>query len=175
MHPDPRVTVSSCTPLSSPCLLSPFPSVPVNILYRASLAVAHTASTCMSFDACCCTATVVVPTAGVDPSRIVSAFWQIFLQNQLVRGGEDRVLASRMRDVMAHDLGRRAAFIDVVAPGALVLMRSARWRLSHALPVSGSVKHVPSSSPTGAFTKHITGAPIGSVLPAGTVAAICWS
>ena len=47
---------------------------------------------------------------------------------------------------------------------------SARSRSSHVLAVSGSFKHILYSSPAGAFTEYITRAPIGSVLPAGTVA-----
>ena len=43
-------------------------------------------------------------------------------------------------------------------------------RSSHVLAVSNSVKHILCSSPAGAFTEYITRAPIGSVLPAGTMA-----
>ena len=102
--------------------------------------------------------------------RIVSALWQVFLQKQLeVREGKDRVLATWIRDVITHDLGRRAAFIDV-APGCARVLISARSRSSHVLAFSSSFKHILRSSPAGAFTEYITRAPIGSVLPASTVA-----
>ena len=83
---------------------------------------------------------------------------------------KDKVLATWIRDVIAHDLGRRAPFIDVVAPGCARVMMSARSRSSHVLAVSSSFKHILYSSPAGAFTEYITRAPIGSVLTAGTVA-----
>ena len=37
-----------------------------------------------------------------------------------VREGKDKVPAMWIRDVITHDLGRRAPFIDVVAPVVLV-------------------------------------------------------
>ena len=80
------------------------------------------------------------------------------------------MLATWIRDVIAHDLGRRAPFIDVVTSGCARVLMSARSRSSHVLAVSSFFKHVPYSSPAGAFTGYITRAPIGSVLPAGTVA-----
>ena len=86
-----------------------------------------------------------------------------------VREGKDKVLATWIRDVITHDLGPRAPFIDVVAPGCARVLMSARSR-SSLLAVSRSFKHILYSSPAGAFTEYITRAPIGSVLPAGTVA-----
>ena len=68
------------------------------------------------------------------------------------------------------DLGRRAPFIDVVAPGCARVLMSARSRWSHVLAVSSSFKHILYSSPAGAFTEYTSRAPIGSVFPAGTVA-----
>ena len=79
--------------------------------------------------------TDVITFCALTRRRIVSALWHVFLQKQLeVREGKDKVLATWIRDVTTHDLGRRAPFIDVVAP------------------------------------EYIARAPIGSVLPAGTVA-----
>ena len=75
-----------------------------------------------------------------------------------------------MRDSITHDLGRRAPFIDVVAPGYARVLMSARSRSSHVLAVSSSFKHILYSSPGGAFTEYITRAPIGTVLPVGNVA-----
>ena len=92
-------------------------------------------------------------------------------QKQLeVREGKDKVLATWIRDVYTHDLGRRAPCIDVVAPGYARVLMSARSRSSHVLAVSSSFQHMLYSSPAGAFTEYITSAPIGSVLPADTVA-----
>ena len=100
----------------------------------------------------------------------MSALWQVFLQKQVeVREGKDKVLAMWICDVTTHDLGRRAPFIDVVAPDCDCVLMSARSRSSHVLAVSSSFKHILYSSPAGAFTEYITRAPIGSVLPAGTV------
>ena len=59
---------------------------------------------------------------------------------------KDKVLATWIRDVIAHDLGRRAPFIDVVAPGCARVLMSARSRSSHALAVSSSFKHILYSS-----------------------------
>ena len=57
----------------------------------------------------------------------MSALWRVFLQKQLeVREGKDSVLATWIRDVITHDLGRRAPFIDVVAPGCARVLMSAR-------------------------------------------------
>ena len=115
--------------------------------------------------------TDVITFCALTRRRIVSALWQVFLQKQLeVREGMDKVLAMWIRDVITHDLGRRATFIDVVAPGCARVLMSASSRLSHVLAVSSSFKHILYSSPAGAFTAYITRAPIGSVLPAGTVA-----
>ena len=112
--------------------------------------------------------TDVITFCALTRRRIVSALWQVFLQKQLeVREGKDKVLAMWIRDVITHDLGRRAPFINVVAPGCARVLMCARSRSSH---VSSSFKHILYSSPAGAFTEYITRAPIGSVLPAGTVA-----
>ena len=101
----------------------------------------------------------------------MSAIWQVFLQKQLeVRDGKDKVLATWISDVITHDLGCRAPFIDVVALGCARVLMSARSISSHVLSVSSSLKHIMYSSPAGAFTEYITLAPIGSVLPAGIVA-----
>ena len=56
--------------------------------------------------------------------------------------GKDKVLGTWIRDVIAHDLGRRAPFIDVVAPGCARVLMSARSRSSHVLAVSSSFKHI---------------------------------
>ena len=72
-----------------------------------------------------------------------------------------------IRAVITHDLGRRAPFIDVVAPGCARALMSAS---SHVLAVSSSFKHILYSSPAGAFTEYVTRAPLGSVLPVGTAA-----
>ena len=103
--------------------------------------------------------------------RIVSDLWQVFLQKQLeVREGKNKVLSMWIRNVITQDLGRRAPFIDVVAPGSARVLVSARSRSSHVLAVLSSFKHILSSSPAGAFTEYIARTPIGSGLPAGTVA-----
>ena len=53
--------------------------------------------------------------------RIVSTLWQVFLQKQLeVQEGKVKVLATWICDVITHDRGGRAPFIDVVAPGYAV-------------------------------------------------------
>ena len=83
----------------------------------------------------------------------MSALWQVFLQKQLeVREGEDKVLATWIRDVITHDLGHRALFIDVVAPSCARVLMSARSRSSHVLALSSSFKHGLYSSPAAAFT-----------------------
>ena len=115
--------------------------------------------------------TDVIRFCALTRRRIVSALWQVFLQRQLeIREGKDKVLAAWIRDVISHDLGRRAPFIDVIAPGCARVLRSARSRSSHVFAVSSSFKHILNSSPAGAFTEYIQCAPMGSVLPAGTVA-----
>ena len=45
-------------------------------------------------------------------------------------------------DVITHDLGRRAPYMDVVAPGYARVLMSARVRSSHVLAVSSSFKHI---------------------------------
>ena len=72
--------------------------------------------------------------------------------------------------MIAHDLDGRAACTDIVAPGCARVLMSARLRSSHVLAVSSSFNHIMYCSPAGAFTAYITRAPIGSVLPADTVA-----
>lgn len=59
----------------------------------------------------------------------------------------------------------------VVEPDFAPVLMSARPRLSHGLAVSSSFKHILRSSPAGAYTKYqIQRAPIGPVVPTGTVA-----
>ena len=79
------------------------------------------------------------------------------------------MLVSWIRDVITHDLGRWTPFIEVAAPGCARVLMSARFCLSHALAAS-AFKHILHSTPTEAFTEHILRAPIGSALPARTVA-----
>ena len=53
--------------------------------------------------------------------RILSALWQVFLQKQLeIREGKDKVLATWIRDVITHDLGRRARSLMSLRPVVLV-------------------------------------------------------
>ena len=53
--------------------------------------------------------------------QTVSALWQVFLQKQIeVREGKDKVLVTWIREVITHDLGRCAPFIDGVAPVMLL-------------------------------------------------------
>ena len=80
--------------------------------------------------------TDVITFCALTRRRIVSALWQVFLQKQLeVWEGKDKVLAMWTRDVITHDLGRRAPFIDVVAPGCARVLMSARSRSSHVFAV----------------------------------------
>ena len=106
--------------------------------------------------------TDVITFCALTRRRIVSALWQVFLQKQLeIREEKAKVLATWIRDVITHDLGRWAPFIDVVAPDCARVLMSARLRSSHVLAVSSSFKHILCSSPAGAFTEYITRAPIG--------------
>ena len=101
----------------------------------------------------------------LTPRRIVSAPWQAFVLNQLqVREGKGKVLARRMRDMITRDLGLRAPFIDVVAPGCGSVLMCVRSCSSHVLAVSSSFKLIRYSSPAGAFKDYVMHAPIRSVL-----------
>ena len=114
---------------------------------------------------------VVISFSALTRGRIMSALWAVYLQKQLqVRERKDMELAAWMRGAIVHRLGRRAPFLDVVEPGLARVLMSARSRSSHVLPVSHSFKHLLYAQPAGAFTDCIARAPIGSVLPAGTVA-----
>ena len=93
--------------------------------------------------------TDVIKFCALTRRRIVSALCQVFLQKQPEVGeGKDKVLATWIRDVITHDLGRRAPFIVVVAPaaGCARVLMSARSRSSHVLAVSSSFKHILYSS-----------------------------
>ena len=106
--------------------------------------------------------------------RSLFALWQVFLQQQLqVREGKDKMPASWRCDLMTHDPGHRAPFIDAVAPSCARVLMSARSPWSRVLAVSSSFKLILYISPTGAFTKYITRATIGSALPVRTVARPC--
>ena len=71
--------------------------------------------------------TDVITFCALTPRRILSALWQVFLQKQIeVREGKDKVLATWIREVITHELGRCAPFIDVVAPGYALVLMSAR-------------------------------------------------
>ena len=119
-------------------------------------------------------AVVFVAISARTCRRLVSALWQVFLLKQLlVAQGKYKVLGLRMQDVIPHDLGRRAPFIGVVATGARLLTH-AFSRLSHGQAFSTCFNQFLHSSPAGAFTDVILFAPVGSVLPAGTVSHRFW-
>ena len=123
--------------------------------------------------------TDVITFCALTRRRIVSALWQVFLQKQLeVREGKDKVLATWIRDVIPHDLGRRAPFIDVVAPGcARVLMSALRARrmfwLSQALS-STSCIHPPLVPSQSTLHVHPLSQSCQLALWHNVLAATCW-
>ena len=83
-----------------------------------------------------------------------------------------------IRDVITHDLGLRAPFIDVVAPSCARVLMSARARSSHVLAVSSSFKHICIHLPLVPSQSTLRGHPLGQscqlALWHNVSAATCW-
>ena len=87
-----------------------------------------------------------------------------------MREGQGAVLASRVRDAITHDLGRRAPLADIVEPGLARILTSARLRMSHRCLLFSVVERtswslsllVPSQR-----TPHVNPAPAGSAAVLG--------
>ena len=103
-----------------------------------------------------------------------------------MREGQGAVLASRVRDAITHDLGRRATLADIVEPGLARILTSARLRMSHRCLLFSVVERtscslsllVPSQRTpmdmasklftfTFTFTPHVNPAPAGSAAVLG--------